>query len=104
MMEVSWFWVLLASLLALATKLAGFLVPANWLEGERMRRVTSAMTVGLLAALVAFNTFADGPRLALDARLGALLAAAAALLLRAPFLLVVIIGATTAAALRWMAG
>jgi len=104
MMEVSWFWVLLASLLALATKLAGFLVPAHWLEGGRMRRVTRAMTVGLLAALVAFNTFADGASLALDARLGALLAAVAALMLRAPFLLVVSIGAATAAALRWMAG
>jgi len=103
-MEVLWFWVLLASLLALATKLAGFLVPARWLEGERMLRMASAMTIGLLAALVAFNTFADGTHLVVDARLGALLAAAAALMLRAPFLLVVVIGAATAAALRWMAG
>jgi len=103
MME-PWWWVLLASLLALATKLAGFLVPARWLEGAWMRRVASAMTVGLLAALVTLNTFADGTHLVVDARLGALIAAALALMLRAPFLLVVIVGAATAAALRWFFG
>jgi len=100
-MKDPWFWVLLASLLAFAIKLTGFLVPARWLQGARMLRVASAMTIGLLAALVAFNTFADGARLVVDARLGALLAAALALALRAPFLLVVLIGAATAALLRW---
>jgi len=99
-----WGWVLLSCLLALATKLVGFLVPARWLEGALMLRVASAMTIGLLAALVAFNTFAGGASLTLDARLGALLAAALALMLRAPFLLVVIVGAATAAALRWIFG
>jgi len=99
-----WGWVLLASMLALATKLTGFLVPARWLEGAVMLRVASAMTIGLLAALVTLNTFTDGPRLVLDARLGALATAAVALMLRAPFLLVVIIGAAAAAALRWFSG
>jgi len=99
-----WWWVFLASMLALATKLAGFLIPARWLEGALMLRVASAMTVGLLAALVTMNTLGDGDRLVLDARLGALAAAAVALMLRAPFLLVVIVGAATAAALRWVVG
>jgi len=96
-----WPWVLLASLLAFATKLTGFLVPARWLQGARMLRVASAMTIGLLAALVTFNTFSGDTPLVIDARLGALLAAALALALRAPFLLVVLSGAATAALLRW---
>jgi len=96
-----WFWVLLASLLALATKLVGYLVPARWLQGALVLRVATAMTIGLLAALVTVNTLADGARLAVDARLGALLAAALALASRAPFLLVVLTGAATAALLRW---
>jgi len=103
-MTEAWFWVLSASLLALATKLAGFLVPARWLQGALMLRMAGAMTVGLLAALVTVNTLADGTRLVMDARLGALFAAATALMLRAPFLLVVIVGTATAAALRWISG
>jgi len=101
-MDNIWFWVLLASLLALATKLVGYLLPARWLQGPAVARTAGMMTAGLLTALVTVNTFADGTRLVLDARLGALAAAALALTLRAPFLLVVIIGAASAAALRWV--
>jgi len=100
--ESLWSWVLLASALALATKLVGYLLPARWLQGPGVVRVAGAMTVGLLAALVTVNALADGTRLVVDARLGALAAAALALLLRAPFLLVVVTGAATAAALRWL--
>ena len=42
-----WAWILLASLLAFATKLAGHLVPERWLAGARMTRVTAALTIGL---------------------------------------------------------
>jgi len=66
--------------------------------------IAGAMTVGLLAALVTVNAFADGTRLVMDARLGALAAAALALALRAPFLVVVVAGAATAAGLRWVSG
>jgi len=104
MMGVAWGWVLLACGLAFMIKLAGFLVPARWLEGARMQRIASAMTIGLLAALVTVNTVSAGTQWALDARLGAVLAAAAALMLRTPFLLVVMIGAATAAGLRWWGG
>jgi len=97
-----WFWILLASALALATKLVGYFLPAHWLQAPGVARVAGAMTVGLLAALVTVNTLADGTHLVLDARLGALAAAALALALRAPFLLVVIAGAAAAATLRWV--
>lgn len=94
-------WLLLACAAAYATKLAGYLVPRRWLANARMTRVAGTLTIGLLAALTAMNAFGSGAGLALDARLGALLAAGVALWLRAPFLLVVIIGAASAALLRW---
>lgn len=94
-------WLLLACAAAYATKLAGYLVPPRWLANARMTRVAGTLTIGLLAALTAMNAFGSGAGLALDARLGALLAAGVALWLRAPFLLVVIIGAASAALLRW---
>lgn len=98
-----WGWILAASLVACATKLAGYFIPARWLENERMSHVAGMLTIGLLASLTAMNAFSSGQMLAFDARAGALLAAACALLLRVPFLGVVVIGAATSAVLR-MAG
>lgn len=95
-----WGWILLGGLLAFATKLAGYLVPARWLEKPAIAAVAGALTVGLLAALTALNAVAHGQTLAMDARLGALLVAALALWARLPFLLVVLSGAAAAAVLR----
>lgn len=95
-----WVWIALASLVAYATKLSGYLVPARWLENERMTHIAGTLTIGLLASLTTMNAFSAGQTLALDARAGALLAAAIALWLRVPFLGVVVIGALAAASLR----
>jgi uncharacterized membrane protein len=95
-----WIWIIVASLAAYALKLAGYLVPQRVLEHPRMARVTSVLTLGLLAALVVMNTFASGPALVADARLAALVVAVIALVLRAPFLLVVVLGAGAAALTR----
>ncbi|MBG6191146.1 putative membrane protein [Arthrobacter sp. CAN_A212] len=95
-----WLWILLACVLAFLTKLAGYLVPARWMDNPRMNRVAGTLTIGLLASLTAVNTFASGQELALDARIVALAAAAVALLLRAPFLVVVLAGAVGAALAR----
>ncbi len=101
-----WQWIVLGSLVAYATKLAGYLVPARWLENERMTHVAGTLTIGLLASLTAMNAFSGGQTLAIDARSGALLLASVALWLRVPFLGVVVVGAATAALLRFagMAG
>ncbi|WP_313343113.1 AzlD domain-containing protein [Stenotrophomonas sp.] len=96
-----WGWLLLACAAAYAIKLAGWRVPARWLESPRMSRVAGTLTIGLLASLTAMNAVASGAAVALDARLGALAVAAIALLLRLPFLLVVVLGAVAAAMLRW---
>ncbi|WP_426999060.1 AzlD domain-containing protein [Pseudarthrobacter sp. N5] len=95
-----WMWLLLACVLAYAWKLVGYFVPARLLQNPRMSRVAGTMTIGLLASLTVVNAVATGQSLALDARLGALVAAAIALLFRAPFLVVVLAGAAAAAALR----
>jgi uncharacterized membrane protein len=95
-----WIWILLASALAYATKLLGYLLPEKWMKNPRMSRLAGTLTIGLLASLTMVNTFAMGQKLAVDARIGALLAAGVALWLRAPFLLVVLAGALAAAGLR----
>ena len=92
-----WGWILLASVVAYATKFVGYLVPARWLENDHMTRVSGKLTIGLLDSLTAMNAFSTGQALSIDARIGALIAAAVALWLRVPFLGVVIIGAVVAA-------
>ncbi|MEG0922887.1 MAG: AzlD domain-containing protein [Comamonas sp.] len=97
-----WFWIALASAIAYATKLLGYMVPARWLHHPRMARVAGSLTVALLAALTAMNTVASGQQLVLDARVAALVVAGIALALRLPFLLVVVLGAAASALVRWL--
>lgn len=96
-----WGYILLACAVTYLTKLAGYAIPARWLQNPRMTRVAGAMTVALLAALTVMNTVASGAALVLDARLAALAAAALALWMRLPFLLVVVLGAVASAGVRW---
>jgi hypothetical protein len=96
-----WTAVLLASLLAYATKLAGHLVPPAWLTGRVTTRALGLLPVALLAALVGVQTMsAPGPTLVLDARVAGVAAALVALVLRAPFLVVLLVAAAVAAGLR----
>jgi uncharacterized membrane protein len=98
-----WTALLLAAGIAFALKLAGHLVPADLLDGPRSRRVTAALPVALLAALVATQAFTvTGGACGLDARAAAVGVAVVALALRAPFIVVVVLGAATAALLRAM--
>lgn len=79
-------------------KLAGLSVPPRVLERPVIERVADLIPVALLAALVAVQVFATGPRWAFDARALGLGVAVLLLLVRAPFL-VVVAGAGLAAAL-----
>lgn len=96
-----WIAILLACAATYLTKLAGYAVPARWLQNPRMARVAGAITVALLAALTVMNTLAAGTALVVDARLASLAVAALALWLRLPFLVVVLLGAAAAALMRW---
>lgn len=97
-----WTWLLLASALAYAIKLSGYLVPASVLENPHMTRVAGTLTIGLLASLTAMNAFSAGQTLTFDARIIALAAGGLALLLRVPFLGVVIAGAAASAFTRML--
>jgi branched-subunit amino acid transport protein len=95
-----WSAVLLTALGCYLLKLAGLSVPSSVLERPLVHRVADLMPVALLAALIAVQVLADGPRLVVDPRLAGLAAAAVALLLRAPFIVVVLVAAASSALLR----
>jgi len=97
----TWTTVLVASALAYALKVLGHVVPARWLDGERTSRVTSALPIALLAALVGVQTLTSSSgQVVVDSRAAAVLVAIVALLLRAPFIVVVVLAAAVAAGLR----
>lgn len=95
-----WGWLVAATAICFAFKVAGQVVPAQVLRNPRFAQVAGIVTVGLLAAMVMVQSFDGGGVLVLDARLAALAVAAVALLLRAPFIAVVLLGAAAAAAVR----
>ncbi len=97
----TWTALLVASGLAFVLKYLGYVVPASWLDGERTTRITSALPIALLAALVGVQTLTSGTgAITLDSRAAAVGVAIVALLLRAPFILVVVLAAAVAAGLR----
>lgn len=95
-----WTAIAIASVLCLALKAVGYLIPPAWFEAPAPSRIIDLLTVALLAALVAVQTFGVGQQIVVDARVPALLVAAGLLLLRAPFLVVVVAAALVAALLR----
>jgi len=95
-----WSAILLAALICLALKAAGYLVPPKVLEAPRPARISDLLTVALLAALVAVQTLGDGQAVTVDARVPALLVAGGLLWLRQSFLVVVVAAALVAALLR----
>lgn len=95
-----WNAVLLASIVCVALKTLGYLIPPRIFEAPAPSRIIDLLTVALLAALVAVQTLGAGQQIVVDARVPALLVAAGLLLLRAPFLAVVVAAAVVAALLR----
>lgn len=95
-----WTAVLAASLVCLALKATGYLLPAHWLDAPRPARIADLLTVALLAALVIVQTLGAGSAIVVDARLPAVAVAALLLWARASFLVVVAGAAVTAALLR----
>lgn len=95
-----WPAVLVASLAAFLTKLAGHLLPESLLERPLVQRAAALLPIALLAALLGIQTFWGTDGYVLDARAAGVAVAAIALMLRAPFLVVVLSAAATAALLR----
>lgn len=99
-MSYLWIGVIVAALASFAQKWLGYQVPPAVLERPRIARMTALLPVALLGALVATQTLTNGPALAFDARVPALLVAAVLLWRRAPFIVVVIAAALVAAGVR----
>lgn len=95
-----WNAVLIASIVCVALKGIGYLIPPRWFDAPAPSRIIDLLTVALLAALVAVQTLGAGQHIVVDARVPALLVAAGLLLVRAPFLVVVVVAAAVAALLR----
>ncbi|MEV8023493.1 AzlD domain-containing protein [Microbacterium sp. NPDC080220] len=95
-----WHAILLASIVCVALKTVGYLVPPAWFDAPRPSRTIDLLTVALLAALVVVQTLGAGQAVVVDARLPAVLVAAGLLVIRVPFLVVVVAAAATAALLR----
>lgn len=95
-----WVAVIAAAAVCYGLKLLGHRVPEHWLAQPRVARIAALVTVALLGALVAVQTFTADGALTLDARLVAVVVAAGALALRAPFIVVVVLAAVVAAVLR----
>ncbi len=102
MSSYAWLWVaiLAAGIVSWLTKATGHLVPQRWLEHPRVHRIATYMTVALLFALFAVQSFTAGRTLVLDARVIGVAVAAVLLWRRAPFIVVVIAAAAVAAGVR----
>ena len=99
-----WQIVLLASIVVLALKLVGYLVPPAFFQRPGPARVASLLTVALLAALVAVNTLTSASAVVVDARVPAIIVAGILLACRVPFIIVLVAAALTAALLRNLLG
>jgi protein-S-isoprenylcysteine O-methyltransferase Ste14 len=96
----SWTVVILASVVCMALKVAGYLIPPRAFEHPTVSRIANLMTVALLAALIAVQTLGAGQSIQVDARVPAILVAAGLYALRVPFVVVVIAAAVVAAGIR----
>lgn len=95
-----WTIVILGVLGTLIPKFLGYLAPPGLIEAPRPRRIADLLTIALLAALIAVQTFGAGSQLVFDARVPAVLLAAGMFALRVPYVVVVIAAAVIAALLR----
>ncbi|CAO5245612.1 AzlD domain-containing protein [Frankia sp. AgKG'84/4] len=97
---MSWSWLLAGAAACLLLKVVGLVTPRRILDHPPVTRLTEAMPVALLGALIVVQTLTTGQHLVLDARLAGLAIAAGCVRLRAPFPIVIIMSALGTAALR----
>ena len=100
MMEF-WLPILIASAGAYALKLAGFLVPAHFMEKPRFNFVASLLPIGLLAGLVCVQVFGQGQSLGIDGRVPGAITAIVLLKFKRSFIVVVIAAAVVTAVGRY---
>ena len=99
-----WWGVLAVVVGCYGLKLLGLSVPERVLEHPLTVRASEFIPVGLLAALVVVQGFADGSRISFDARIVGLGVAAFLLWRKVPFLPMLIAAAASTALVRLVAG
>ena len=103
-MDSYWTAVLASSAAVYFWKILGYSLPKRFAENESVVVFASKLTIALLAALTAVQTFANGQTLNLDSRLPAIAVAALLYWRKAPFIVAVAVAALVAAALRFFLG
>ena len=91
--------VILASLAVFSWKILGYLIPQKWIT-EGIRQFSERVTVVLMSALVAVQTFVSANQVEFDSRVPALGVAAILFALKVPYIVVVIAAAAVAGSLR----
>jgi uncharacterized membrane protein YagU involved in acid resistance len=95
-----WIGIVVGALSCYVLKLAGLSLPKRVLDDHRVRKLALLLPVALLAALTITQTFSQGQRIVVDARLAGVVVAVFAVVLRLPFLAVVGLAAGAAALVR----
>jgi branched-subunit amino acid transport protein len=103
-MDNFWIAIIIGSIAVYSWKIIGFALPKRFAEKEEVVTFAGKLTVALLAALTAVQTFAVGQALLLDSRLPALAVAALLYWRKAPFIVAVAAAALVAALLRNVLG
>ncbi len=96
----AWNIVILAAVICVALKTVGYIVPERAFSHPTVARIASLLTVALLSALIAVQTFGAGQSIQIDARLPAVLVAGVLYALKVPFVVVVMAAAAVAALIR----
>jgi len=99
-----WIAVLVGSLAVFSWKFLGYLIPARIANHREVVILAGKLTVALLAALTAVETFASKHAVILDSRLAAVLVAALMFWRKVPFIVVVAVAALVAGLLRHFLG
>ncbi|MFM6963363.1 MAG: AzlD domain-containing protein [Micrococcales bacterium] len=96
------FWpaILIGSASVFSWKILGYLLPEKFAKNTSVVIFAGKLTIALLAALTAVQTFVTGQTLVLDSRLAALGVAALLYWRKVPFIVAVAVAAVVAALLR----
>jgi branched-subunit amino acid transport protein len=103
-MPEMWVTILVAAAAVYSWKLIGFLIPSHFSKNVRVAKFAATLTIALLAALTAVQTFTAGKELVIDSRLLAVGVAALMFAKKLPFIVVVATAAAVAAGARYFLG
>lgn len=103
-MDSYWIAVIVGSLAVYFWKILGYSLPKRFAENKEVVVFASKLTIALLAALTAVQTFTSGQSLVLDSRIAAVGVAALLYWRKAPFIVAVAAAALVAALLRSLLG